>query len=88
MTEHNVPPELMKAVEELKAFRFGMLAALAALKASVQASPDFNQQALEDSILYFLAQPPDTQFLEDFEGPLRILMRDMSDFLKQTKHLE
>ncbi|WP_397475420.1 hypothetical protein [Pusillimonas sp.] len=88
MAESNIPPDPIKAVEELKAFRLGMLASLAALKASVQASPNFNRQALEESVLYFLGQPPDTELLEDFEGPLRIPMRDMSDLLKQMKHVE
>ena len=88
MTDSTVPPDLMKTIEELKAFRLGMLASLAALKASIQTSPEFNQQVLEDSVLYFLGQPPNTAFREDFEGPLKVLMRDMTDFLKQTKHLD
>lgn len=88
MDSNGTPTDFKKAIEQLDAFKMGVLVSLGAIKAAMQASPGFNQQALEDSVLYFLAQPPDTKYREDFEWPLKTLMQDMSDLLKQMKHLE
>ena len=69
-------------LNELDSFRYGVLAALAALKASIQDLPTFNQTALEDSVSYFLASPPSSGDQEAFESPLRALLADRSDLLK------
>lgn len=74
------------AIRDLDAFRFGVLAALISLKTAIQASPDFNATALEDSLTYFLANPPKTDYLDSFQGPLNALLDDRSDMLKQTLH--
>ncbi|MBU9420042.1 hypothetical protein L0Z16_03545 [Burkholderia multivorans] len=69
-------------LHELDSFRFGVLAALTALKASIQDSPGFNQTALEDCVSYFLASPPSSGDREAFESPLRALLADRNDLLK------
>ncbi|MCM2537687.1 hypothetical protein NDN94_07580 [Burkholderia glumae] len=78
--------QLAKTVSELDAFRSGTLAALASLKASIQASPDFNATALEDAVTYFLALPPNTEHLDAWRAPLNVLREDRADLLKATRH--
>jgi hypothetical protein len=75
-----------KLLLELDSFRFGMLAALVSLKAAIQESPNFNQTVLEDCVTYFLAEPPGKGDRESFEGPLKALLADQSDFLKAMLH--
>ncbi|WP_144154494.1 hypothetical protein [Paraburkholderia sp. BCC1885] len=71
-----------KLLLELDSFRFGMLAALHSLKASLQESPHFNQTVLEDAITFFLAQPASRGDRGSFESPLRALLTDETEFLK------
>lgn len=71
-----------KLLLELDSFRFGTLAALASLKASIQTTPGFDHQVLEDAIRFFLANPPSSGDRDSFEGPLKALLEDRSDFLK------
>ncbi|WAS56225.1 hypothetical protein MK974_24305 [Burkholderia ambifaria] len=75
-------------LHELDSFRYGVLAALAALKAAIQGTPGFNQTALEDSISYFLASPPSSGDQESFESPLRALLADRTDLLKAVLRRE
>jgi hypothetical protein len=78
--------EIETSIGDLDAFRFGVLAALVSLKTAIQASPDFNATALEDSLTYFLANPPKTDYLDSWQGPLNALRDDRTDMLKQTLH--
>ncbi|WP_017922363.1 MULTISPECIES: hypothetical protein [Burkholderia] len=75
-----------KLLRELDSFRFGTLAALASLKAAIQETPNFNQTVLEDCVSYFLANPSNAVDKESFEGPLRALLADRTDFLKAVLH--
>lgn len=77
-------PEQLLA--ELESFRFGTLLALISLKASIQKSPDFNQTVLEDCVTHFLALPPGSGDVGSFEAPLRALLNDQSELLKETLH--
>jgi hypothetical protein len=75
-----------KLLRELDSFRLGTLAALASLKAAIQASPSFNQTVLEDCVSYFIANPSSSVDRESFEGPLKSLRDDRTDFLKALLH--
>ncbi|UAN03043.1 hypothetical protein [Achromobacter mucicolens] len=79
---------LNTAVAQLDAFKSGVLLALLALKAGIQASPNFNQQALEDSLDFFLATPPKTDFPDDALLPIRTLKNDMTKLLQEVRHLD
>lgn len=87
--EHKAQIEALNtAVAQLDAFKSGVLLSLLALKAAIQASPNFNQQVLEDSLDFFLASPPKTDFPDDALLPLRTLKNDMTKLLREIRHLD
>ncbi|WP_176079345.1 hypothetical protein [Paraburkholderia tropica] len=80
--------QLTEEIQKLDSFRRGALMSLVALKASIQKSKDFDQQALEDCVTFLLAIPAQAHFPQEYELPLRALLADQSQLLKGTHQQE
>ncbi|WP_213778861.1 hypothetical protein [Caballeronia sp. dw_276] len=77
---------LQQRLHKLESFEAGMSVALVALKAAIQASPGFNQTALEDCVTFFLANPAANVDPVEFAFPLKTLLQDPTALLKELHY--
>lgn len=71
------PPDLDAA--GLSSFETGVVLALAALKTSIAATPQFNREILEKAVQVFLDNPPADVDYDKFEWPLRVLLASQEE---------